>query len=65
MFQRLFNRVKTDLVRPVNGMTECTAERYIQQASVGVRPSFSASLIEHHDRYRLSEPEMASLAGTM
>jgi cytochrome P450 len=33
--------------------------------SVGVRPSFSASLIEHRDRYRLSEREMAFLAAQM
>ncbi|KAF8484455.1 cytochrome P450 [Russula ochroleuca] len=33
--------------------------------SVGVRPSFSATLIEHHDRYRLSEREMVFLAGQM
>ncbi|KAH9994231.1 cytochrome P450 [Russula vinacea] len=33
--------------------------------NVGVRPSFSASLIEHRDRYRLSEREMAFLAGQM
>jgi len=31
----------------------------------GVRPSFSASLIEFRDRYRLSEKEMAYLAGHM
>ncbi|KAF8490143.1 cytochrome P450 [Russula emetica] len=34
-------------------------------ASVGVRPSFSASLIEQRDRYHLSEREMAFLAGHM
>ncbi|KAH9994277.1 cytochrome P450 [Russula vinacea] len=33
--------------------------------SVGVRPSFTASLIENQDRYRLSELEMAHLAGAM
>ncbi|KAF8462220.1 cytochrome P450 [Russula ochroleuca] len=37
----------------------------IDLESVGVRPSFSASLIEHQDRYRLSEREMAYLGGTM
>jgi cytochrome P450 len=37
----------------------------IDLESVGVRPSFIASLIEHQDRYRLSEREMAYLGGTM
>jgi hypothetical protein len=40
-------------------------KRYIPQISVGVRPSFSASLIERHDRYGLNELEMAYLAGQM
>jgi len=31
----------------------------------GVRPSFSATLLEHRDRYRLSEEEMAYLAGQL
>jgi hypothetical protein len=35
------------------------------QASVGVRTSFTASLIEHQDRYRLSEREMAYLGASM
>jgi len=32
---------------------------------IGVRPSFSASLIEQRDRNRLSEQEMVYLSGTM
>jgi len=34
-------------------------------ASGEVRPSFSATLLEHRDRHRLSEREMAYLAGQM
>jgi hypothetical protein len=30
-----------------------------------MRPSFSASLIERRDRYRLSERDMVFLAGSM
>ncbi|KAI0295617.1 cytochrome P450 [Multifurca ochricompacta] len=34
-------------------------------ATGGERPSFSASLLRNHDRYHLSDPEMAILSGQM
>ena len=65
MFLGLFNRVKTDLVRPVIRMCGQRLNDDIAQVTVGVRPSITASLIEHRDRYRLSDREMAFLAGLM
>jgi hypothetical protein len=68
MLLRLFNRVKTDLVRHVIRMIECVAvmaQWWISQGSVGVHPGFTASLIEHRDRYRLSEWETAYITGAM
>jgi hypothetical protein len=67
VFLRLFNRVKTDLVSQVIRMTECTADvlMLISQVSIGACSNFAASLIEHHDRCHLSEPEMTYLSGLM
>ena len=55
VFLRLFDSVKTDFVSHVIRMTGCTADvlMLISQVSIGARSSFAASLIKHHDRYRL------------
>jgi len=65
LYMRLFNRVRIGLVRP--GVVMCVPPNNNKnpQANGGVRPSFSASLIEFRDKYRLSEKEMAYLSGLM
>ena len=66
LYMQLFNRVRIGLVRP--GVVMCVwplNNNKNPQANGGARPSFTASLIEFRDKYRLSEKEMAYLSGQM
>jgi hypothetical protein len=66
LYMQLFNRVRIGLVRldVVMRVWPPTNNRD-PQANGGLRPSFTASLIECRDKYRLSEKEMAYLSGLM
>jgi hypothetical protein len=65
LYMQLFNRVRIDLVRPGDVICVARNNNKNPQANGGVRPSFSATLLEFHYKYRLSEKEMAYLSGLM